>query len=252
MAGIMTESLMFVALGFLVAALIAIMIMRLVWRRAVTITARKLALTETSPATKTTTAQPPERRHSGHPASEARIAALEAALAEAEAALAGAITHQDTAAIQDRNAQEEISELRAQIDELADDRNRIAQEFEIERKHRLEWQTRLDELAHNARALINLLDEATAPLNTAPQPASAARADPPTDPDMPGTPVIVPPEQEAITSSLLRFNDNVKQRFGRTPHTTESDVDAKGRHPDKPKEKTLSARIRALQKGIRP
>lgn len=249
MGDLMTESLMLVALGFFAAALIAIMAMRLVWRHAATVTARQLAPSKTPPQT---IIYQPFAPHDSP--SETRVATLEAALAKAEAALASAVTHQNTAAAQDRDAQEEISALRAQLDALTEDRDRIAKQLETEREHHLEWQTRLDGLAHNARTLIDLLDRVAAPPRTA----------------SPGTSIAAAPEQDAVTASLLQFNDNVKQRFGHMPPTpaeplepraADRDVSTPKVEPtppaktpkpghDKEKEQTLTARIQALQKGI--
>lgn len=264
----MIESLMLIALGFLTATFLALIAVQLVWRRAVTVTTRKLAgdidLIE------------------AHQNVE-KIAHLEAALqdkqseftslsqqhAQLESALAKAVDeahslHSEIADLQVQHdaarseaeiRQQNLVALQSRVDELE-----TAARAEIDRRGLVE--TQLRSLSEKAARLVHDMNEATAQIAdtrglqsafATPAPARRMR-----EPQAPVTLAPFPTDDEPhdgelrelaeIKASLSSFSERVHAGFS----SGEAGRDEKEADATLPNERFLADRIRALEAGVAP
>jgi DNA repair exonuclease SbcCD ATPase subunit len=263
----MIESLMLIALGFLTATLFALIAIQFVWRRAVTVTTRKL----TGDFDLDQAQQ-----------NESRLATLEVALLDKQHELAAAL--QQRARLEDALAAAggEAQALRGDIEDLHVQQDALQREAETHLQNLLAVQSRVDELETAARAEIDkrgllevqlkTLGEKAARLVQEMSDAAAQIADTSGLGAAISAPVATPsprraseaqapvmlapfPTEDAATgddlralaeikASLSNFSANVQAEF-----TPDEDTGEKEETP-LPNERFLADRIRALEAGV--
>lgn len=262
----MTESLMLIALGFLTATLFGLIAFQFVWRRAVTVTTRKLTgdfnLEEVQANTERLAALETE-----FDAKEQEIAALAQRRDQLEGALAtasseaqllrhdiGVLQLQHDAAVNDAETNlQNLHTLQSRVDELE-----TAARAEIGNRGLMETQIR--SLGEKAARLALEMNEAISQIVDA-RGLEAALAAPhvgiePSRHAREAAPTTLTPfpsdedkhsgrgELEEIKASLTGFSDNVQAQYGSGENDDDEADEAL------PNERILADRIRALEAGV--
>ncbi|PKQ09590.1 MAG: hypothetical protein CVT73_01855 [Alphaproteobacteria bacterium HGW-Alphaproteobacteria-12] len=236
----MIESLMLIALGFLVATLFAIIAMQLVWRRAVTLTLRRLENGESPAGGSDRSAEHDASLHSE--IERLRDERDRLASANDEFGRENTRLSADAGALRD-----EIDTLRSQIDSAAAESADRSARLAAVRKELGNIETEMSEDAerHEAAALAPAQSAATSPENHGsaqsfePGPANEDRDD-----------------AHILAGVKAAFAEQAAEPRPQTNETgemeTEGDKNARARSQSHISDAALAARIRALEAGVSP
>jgi chromosome segregation ATPase len=267
----MIESLMLIALGFLTATLFALIAIQFVWRRAVTVTTRKL-----------TGDIDLEEAHRN----AERIVSLESALQDSQQEVTALTQRRTQLESALATASREAQSLHDEVGELRARHETAISEAEAHHRNLIALQARVDELETAARAEIDArglvevrirnlgekaarlaveMNEAVAQLadtgslesavaSPRPEPVATRR---PRGSETPITLAPFPADDEQVAdepaelaeikASLKNFSEGVKAEFASPAEEAEEEEDAV---PPLPNERYLADRIRALEAGV--